>query len=273
MLGAISTLSVVLALLSLAAAGVAIGWLSKVSKHVSDLGMRILESEDIDKIIKASDKTITFESRMTACEEKADGSQKQLAEHDTKLNGLTSNGAAVAQVVDRHSADLATASEKMASLESRCDSFENFESRFEGFKNNVNEKLNQLPEHETKINELATKLESVEETVNKNGSDLAQDSGSIRTLKEEIESLREFQTATEKARSLILAAFGDMQTSIPREDSPEVVPEAVEPAETSEEPEHSLIMAPEAPESGATSREPEEGQEETDNQHSFGTYN
>jgi chromosome segregation ATPase len=75
-----------LAIVSLVAAGVAIVWLSIIRKQLSALGKRILESEDIGKILQAAEKVGTYESRMTGCENKTGESQKQLSELQSKAN-------------------------------------------------------------------------------------------------------------------------------------------------------------------------------------------
>jgi septal ring factor EnvC (AmiA/AmiB activator) len=76
------------ALLALAAAGVAIVWISKLSKHLSELGRSVLESQDIGRIKEAANKIESFDSRMAGCEHKADESQNHLTEHKTKLSEL-----------------------------------------------------------------------------------------------------------------------------------------------------------------------------------------
>lgn len=83
-----STITIVLALLALGAAIFAIVWASKVNGYLSDLGRRVLDSQDIERIYAAASKTETFESRMAGCERKADECQKQLAENKTKLSEL-----------------------------------------------------------------------------------------------------------------------------------------------------------------------------------------
>lgn len=226
MFNTITIALVCLTLLSLIAAVVAIGWLFIVSKHLSALGRRVLESEDIGKIIQAAEKTASFESRIAGCETKADKSKNQLVEHVTKLSELAAKLGAVERMTHGHTADLAMASENMAS----------FELRFDGFENNVDEKLNQLPEHETKLNELADKLESVDQMANKNEDNLTEADRSIKALGDEIQSLTKFQTATEKANSLILAAFTDLRTSTPPEEDLVTTPETAKPQESSQWP-------------------------------------
>ena len=188
-----NTITIVfLALLALAAAGVAIGWLLRLSKHMSELGRRVLESQDIGRIKEAANKIGSFESRMAECEHKADESQNQLAEHKTKLSELA--------------AKLGASEQKMASFEVRFD-------------------------------ELAAKLESIEQMANKNEASLAESIPSIKALADEIQTLQKYQTATEKARSLVLAAFTDMGASMPHEEDLVTTPENAKPEDTSQGPE------------------------------------
>jgi septal ring factor EnvC (AmiA/AmiB activator) len=197
---------VFLVLLALAAAVSAIGWLSRVNKHVSELGRRVLESQDIARINEAANKTESFESRMAGCEHKADESQNQLVEYKTKLSELADK--------------LGASGQKMASFEGRFDEF-------------------------------ATKLGSVEQMANKNEAYLAETIPSIKALADEIQTIKKFQTATEKVHSLTLAAFTDMQVSMPPDDGLGTTPEAAKPEETSQG--------------------PEEGQEEAENQKMSGS--
>ena len=95
-----------LASLALAAAVFAVGWLSRVNKHLSELGRRVLDSQDIGRINEAANKTETFESRMVGCERKADEGQKQLAEFKTKLSELTTKAGSVEQMAKKNEACL-----------------------------------------------------------------------------------------------------------------------------------------------------------------------
>ena len=200
-------ISTFLILAALATAAVAVVWLSKMNKHVSDLGRRILESEDVEKIIKASERTMTFESRMT--------------EHEARLEQLLSSGGKVAQVVDKHTADLAAASEKSASFE---------------------------------------------QTASKNGADIAENKESINALRAEIQCLKDFQAATEKARTAILATFEDMQVA-PSEGSPMTMGQAASSEEASREPEYGFEV--ESGETSEGSQEGQEGQEEAERERAF----
>ncbi len=93
-------------LLALAAAVFAIAWLTRVNKHVLELGRRVLESEDIGRINEAANKTETFESRMAGCERKASESQNQLAEFKTKLSELATKLGSVEQMANKNEACL-----------------------------------------------------------------------------------------------------------------------------------------------------------------------
>lgn len=181
--------TVFLALLALAAAVFAIGWLSRVNKKLSELGRRVLASQDIGRINEAASKTESFESRMAGCEHKADESQNQLVEYKTELSEFANK--------------LGASEQKTASFEGRFDEF-------------------------------ATKLGSVEQMANKNEACLAETIPNIKALADEIETIKKFQNATEKVHSLILAAFTDMQASMPPDEGLRTTPEAAEPAEASQ---------------------------------------
>ena len=220
-----------LALSSLLAATVAIGWLVRVSKRLSALGRSVLESEDTGKIIEAADKTAFFESRLAGCEDRSNQSQNQLTEHETKLGELAANLGATERMVKRNGTGFAEVSEKMVS----------FESRMAGCENRTEQSENKLSEHETKVNELATKLEAVEQMLGEHAASFAEANGSMKVLADGIQSLEEFQTATEKTRTLILAAFNDMRASMPPEECLGTRVDTAEPEETSQGPEEGRV--------------------------------
>jgi chromosome segregation ATPase len=220
-------MTISMAILSLVAAVVAIGGLSRVRKHLSALGKRVLESEDVGRILQAAEKTASFESRMTGCEIKANESQKKLSEHETKLSELITKQGSTEQRMNGHSSDLAKTSEKTAF----------FEARFGEFEKNVGDKLNQLLELETKANEFLARLESIEQTANRNEAGLAQADQGIKAVRDEIEILQKFQTATEKTHSLIQAAFADMGASMSPDEGQGITPEITEPEQISNGPE------------------------------------
>jgi len=183
------TITIVLVLLTLSAVGAAgfsVLFLSKVKRNLSELGMRVLESQDIGKIKEAANKTDSFESRLAGFEQKADESKNQFAEQKTKLNELA---------------------DKLGASEQKTTSFE---ARFDEF---------------------FTKLGSVEQKTNKNEDDLAQTVPNIKALADEIQSLKMFQAATEKARGMILDAFNNMQAGTPVEEVLGTMPQEAKPEE------------------------------------------
>lgn len=227
MLNMMTIVLFILAFISLIVAAIAIGWLSILSKHLSALGKRVLESEDIGRVVQVADKAASFESRLTDCESKANEGKDQLAEQGAKISELTNKHATVEQMIDKHAVDLTHASEKIASCE----------LRFGETENNIGDKLNKLMEYETKINELAVKLESVEQKTNKNEAGLTEAERSINAQTSEIEILRKFQAATEKTHNLIQAAFTDIRASTPFEEGLGIASENVQPEENSQGPE------------------------------------
>ena len=213
----------VLALISFVFAIIALVWLSIASKHLSALGKRVLESEDIERVIRAADKIVSFESRITGCESKADESQNQFAELQTQLIEITTKLDVTGQTMDNYAADLTKISEKMAS----------FELRYDEFGNNINDKLNKLLELETKVNELVTKLKSVEGMVNNNKTGLAGIEQSVNALTDKIQILEKFRTIVEKTHSIIQAAFINMRASSSSEKGLGVSSETANPEEAS----------------------------------------
>ena len=278
-----SGLTVFLALSSLGVATVAVVWLARVGKRLSELGMRLLESEDIEKIIGAAEKTASYESRMAGCEDRTEQSENKISEHETKLGELAVNLGTTEEMTKRNGAGFVEVSEKMASFESRMTGCEDrteqseskisdhetklgelavnlgateemtkrngagfvevsekmasFESRMAGCEDRTEQSENKLSEHGTKLNELASKLEAVEQMLDEHATGLAEANQSMKVVADEIQSFEEFQTATEKTRNLILAAFNDMHASMPPEEFLETRVDTAEIGETSPEPE------------------------------------
>lgn len=164
------TITIVLALSALGAAIFAVVWVSKVNRYLSELGRRVLDSQDIGRINEAANKTETFESRMAGCERKAEENQKQLAENKTKLS------------------------------------------------------------------ELAARAGSIEQMARKNEACLTELVPNIKALADEIQTMKKFQTATEKVHSLIQAAFSDMQASMTPHGGPGTTLQDALPKEASEGP-------------------------------------
>ena len=223
MVNSITIALFVLALISFSFAIIAIVWLSKVSKHLSALGKRVLESGDIERVIRAADKAISFGSRMSGLESKADKSKSQLAELQARLSEITAKLDVTGQTMDKYSSDLAKISEKMAS----------FELRYDEFGNKINDKLDKLSELQTQVNDLVTKLKSVEGIVNNNKTGLAGIDQSVNALTDKIEVIEKFRIIVEKTHSIIQAAFIDMRASATDENDPGVSSEITKPQEAS----------------------------------------
>lgn len=113
---------------------------------------------------------------------------------------------------------------------------ETFESRVAGCERKADECQKQLAENKTTLSELAGKAGSVEQAARKNEDSLAELVPNIKALADEIQTLKKFQTATEKVHSLLLSALTDMQATLtPREGL--VTPlDAARPKETQEGP-------------------------------------
>jgi septal ring factor EnvC (AmiA/AmiB activator) len=213
----------VLALISFIFAIIAVVWLSIVSKHLSALAKKVLESEDIERVIQAADETVSFGSRISGLESKADESQNQLAGLQTRLSEITANLDVTGQTMDKYTSDLAKISEKIAA----------FELRYDEFENNVNNKLDKLSELETQVNDLVTNLKSVEGIVNNNKTGLAGIDQSVKALTDKIEALEKFRTIVEKTHGIIQAAFIDMRASASPEKALGVSSETAKPEEAS----------------------------------------
>ena len=198
MFDTITIVLVLLTLSALAAAGFAIVSLSKVKNNLSELGMRVLESEDVGKIKEAASKTGSFESRLAGFEQKADESRNQLAELKTKLNELNEHK-------DEHKTKLNELADKLRASEQKIASLE---GRFD---------------------ELSTKQGSVEQMVSMNEDGLAQTIPNIKALADEIQGIKKFQTAIEKVHSLIQSAIADMQESMSPKEGLETMPQDTTP--------------------------------------------
>jgi len=131
----------VLTLLSLVTATIAIGWLVNLRKHLSVLGQRVLESEDIGKILQAAEKVGFYESRITDCQSKADEFKKQIDEHETKLNQLVQLETkvkehadrlqSVEQIAGRNETDLAKAGQDIKALTDEIETLQKFQTATE----------------------------------------------------------------------------------------------------------------------------------------------
>lgn len=122
------TITIVLVILTLSAvgaAGYAVLYLSKVKRNLMDLGMRVLESQDVGKIKEAANKTDTFESRLAGFEQKAEESKNQLNEQKTKLDELAGKFGSSEQKVASFDARSNELSTKLESIEQKTSNNEN----------------------------------------------------------------------------------------------------------------------------------------------------
>jgi len=214
MFDAITIVLILLTLSAVAVAGYAVMYLSKVKRDLMELGMRVLESQDVGKIKEAANKTDSFESRLAGSEQKADEGRNQLNEQKTKLDELAG---------------------KLGASEQKVGSFE------------------------TRFNEFSNKLETVEQKIKKNESDLAQTVPNIKVLADEIQKLKVFQAATEKAHNLIVDAYNDLQAGKASNEDFVTQPEIQTPNEVTSE-----TSAPEDSKSEDAVKELEDWQKEDD---------
>ena len=197
MFDAITIVLMLLTLSAVGAAGYAVLFLSKVRRDLMDLGMRVLESQDVGKIKEAANKTDTFESRLAGSEQKLAGFEQKAEESRNQFNEQKTR-------LDELAGKLGASEQKAGS----------FDARF---------------------NELSTKLESVEQKISKNENDLAQTVPNIKALADEIQNLKVFQKATEKTHNLIVDAFNDMQAGVPSNEGFVTQPKIPTPEEVTSE--------------------------------------
>jgi len=100
-------------------------YLLKVKRSLSELGMRVLESQDVGKIKEAANKAGTFESRVAGCEQKTDESKNQIAENKTKLNELADKLRASEEKLPSFEARFNEISNKLESVEQKTSKNEN----------------------------------------------------------------------------------------------------------------------------------------------------
>jgi chromosome segregation ATPase len=113
-------MTIVLVLLTLSAvgaAGFAILFLSKVKKNLSELGIRVLESQDIGKVKEAAQKAGSFESRMAGCEQKTDETKNLITGYETKLDELNGKLGESGQKIDSFEGRFNELSTRLDSIE------------------------------------------------------------------------------------------------------------------------------------------------------------
>lgn len=125
MFDAITIVLILLTLSAVAASGFAVLYLSKIKRGLSELGMRVLESQDVGKIKDAANKTESFGTRLAGCEQKTEESNNQLTEQKTKLNELADNLGASEQKIASFEARFTELSTKIESVEQKTGKNEN----------------------------------------------------------------------------------------------------------------------------------------------------
>lgn len=113
---------------------------------------------------------------------------------------------------------------------------ETFESRIAGSERKAEDCQKQLAEQKTKLSELAAKAESAEQAGKKNETCLAELIPNVKALADEIQTIKKFQSATEKVHDLIRSALSDVQSSITPRDSFVTPLDAAKPKEACDGP-------------------------------------
>ena len=144
MFNTITIVLVFLTLSALGAAGFAISFLSKVKRNLSELGMRVLESQDIGKIKEAANKAGSLESRMAECEHKADENKNQIAENKTKVNEFTN--------------EITSSEQKITTFEGR---FDELATKLESVEQKANKNEDSLAQTVPNIKALADEIQNI----------------------------------------------------------------------------------------------------------------
>jgi chromosome segregation ATPase len=144
MLNTITIVLVFLTLSAVAAAGFAVLYLSRVKRNLSELGMRVLESQDIGKIKEAANKAGSLESRMAECEHKADENKNQLAENKTNVNEFTNK--------------LTSSEQKIMTFEGR---FDELTTKLESVEQKANKNEDSLAQTVPNIKALADEIQNI----------------------------------------------------------------------------------------------------------------
>jgi len=110
----------------------------------------------------------------------------------------------VNQMTVRHVASLAEVTDKITSIESRLDEFDN----------KIAESQHQLKGYVSKMDDHDTLLGQTFQMMGKNAANLTRAIKRLDTLEEKYQDLKTFQSAVEQTRSVILDAFGAIQTKM-----------------------------------------------------------
>jgi len=126
---------VALTFLALLMAVAAIVWLETLSKRLSALSRRVLESKDIEKIIEAGDKMASLESRFAEFEDRISQSQNQLLESERKANEHATRLESAEHMIDEQVEGLAQANQSMKAVADKIQNLEEFQAATEKFRN------------------------------------------------------------------------------------------------------------------------------------------
>jgi len=126
---------VALAFLALLMAVAAIGWIETVSKRLSALSRKVLESKDIEKIIEAGDKMASLESRFAEFENRIHQSQNQLLENERKANEHAATLESAEQMINKQAEGLVQSNQSMKAMADKIQNLEEFQAATEKFGN------------------------------------------------------------------------------------------------------------------------------------------
>lgn len=163
-----------------------------------------MTDQQLDSLTKAIDKVTSIESRLDGFDNKISESQNQLTGHESKLNEHAAMFGKVSQMTVQHVANLAETTDKITSIESRLDEFDN--------RNDVSQ--NQLREYISKLNDHDTLLGQTFQMMGKNAANITQVIKRMDNIEEKYRDFKTFQNAVEHTRSIILDAFNAIQTKM-----------------------------------------------------------
>jgi chromosome segregation ATPase len=178
---------------------------SKLNEHAAMFAkVSQMTGQHMAELSKATEKISSFESKLDGFDSKISEGLNQLTEHESKLNEHAAMFGKVSQMTVQHVAGLSEATEKIKSLESRLD----------GFNNRIAEGQNQLTKHETKLNDHNSLLGQTYQMMGKNAANLTRVIKQMDTLEEKYQELKEFKSDVEQTRSIILDALNVTQAKM-----------------------------------------------------------
>ncbi len=178
---------------------------SKINDHAEMFGkVSQMAGQHVAGLAEAADKITSIESRLDGFNKGITEKQNQLTRHESTINDHAAMFGKVSQMTVQHAAGLSEAADKIKSIESRLD----------GFNSKITVSQNQLMGHESKLNDHDTLLGQTCQMMGKNAANLTRTVKRIDALEEKYQDLKAFQSAVEQTRSLILEAFGAIQTKI-----------------------------------------------------------